>query len=160
MAIKPSGYLLASVLQGAADAFAQTTIPTGLSLIGNIAYQLRCIRWYHDRMLAVDNTLVQVSVCRRSKSAIAAWTDPDCILYIQQNVELATNGAFISNNTGTWVPEAPVYVVEDYLYLQIDSTNTTLANTALIRVEYDIVRVTDAERNALLARTTLSTVSS
>jgi len=160
MAIKPPGYLLASATQGSADAFAQTTIPTGLNLIGNLAYKINCVRWFHTPLLAVDAQAMIVTLTRRSKTAIATWTDPDSILYIAKNVELATSGAFVDEYVGTWIPESDCYIVEDYLYLQIDSTATTAANTARIRIEYESVRVTDAERNSLLSRTVLSTVAS
>lgn len=160
MAIKAAGFILASVTQGSNDAFAETTIPTGLSLIGNLAYQLRCVHWQTSAMLAVDATNIIVGLTRRTKSASSSWTDPDCIWLYRRDVELATSGAFTAESVGTYVFPGPTYVVEDNLFLNIDSAGTSATNTALIRIEYDIVRVTDAERSALLARTVLSTVSS
>jgi hypothetical protein len=160
MAVKPAGFLLATATQGSADAFAQTTITTGLSLIGNNAYQIRGIHYAHSKLLAVDNVEMTLGLARRSKTATPNWTDPDCIWYYTKGTELATSGAFITESGGMWVPPGPTYIVEDYIYLQIDSSNTSASNSVLIRIEYDLVRITDAERNGLLSRTVLSSVSS
>jgi len=157
MPIKPAGFLIAKATQGTNDAFAETTIVTGLSLIGNLAYEIRGIAWTHTKLLAVDAVDLTISLTRRTKSAIATLVDPDVIFYQGTNVELATSGAFYANYTGYWKPLGPTYVVEDNLYLGIDSTSTSATNSVTIRIEYDIVRVTDSERNALLSRTVLTT---
>lgn len=160
MAIKPASYLLASAVEGSADAFAETTIVTGLSLIGNLCYQLRGIWWNHTTLKAVDATALYLSLTRRTKTAIANMTDPDCIWILRTNVELATSGAFATPFAGYYsFADNPTYIVEDNLYLQIDSDATTVVNSANIRLEYDIVRITDSERNSLLSRTVLTSVS-
>lgn len=161
MAIKPASYMLASVVEGSADAFAETTIATGLSLIGNLAYQIRGIWYTHTSLKAVDASAIYMSITRRTKTAIATVTDPDAIWILRKNVELATSGAFATEFAGYFsFADNPTYIVEDYVYIQLDSDATTAACSATVRIEYDIVRVTDAERNALLSRTVLSTVSS
>lgn len=157
MAVKPPGYIIATATQGSNDAFAQTSVTTGLSLIGNLGYQVRGIHFQHSALQAVNGVELVLALTRRSKTASAGYVDPDCIWSEIITVQMATSGLHRSPRTGVWVPPGPVYIVEDSIFLQIDSTGTSAQNAVTIRIEYDIVRVTDAERNALLARTTLTT---
>lgn len=156
MAIKPAGYLLSSVTQGSADAFVEGTVVTGLSLIGTTGYLIRGIHIQRPNLLAVDNIQYVIAVTRRTKSASAGWYDADTIFSDMVKIELATSGAFAYNQTVSWYPPGPTYIVEDNLYFQLDSSNTSATNTATLRIEYEVIRITESERNALVSRTLLT----
>lgn len=158
MAIKPANFLLWTCTQGSADAFVQTQIPTGLSTLNNFAYRIRCVEWQGSVLPGVDSNIV-VSMSRRTKTATPSWTDPDTIFMHVESAELVTSGFVVQSGTRIWEPNGEAYIVEDNVFCQLDSATTSASNFGSFRLSYDIIRITDAERSALLARTFLSTAA-
>jgi hypothetical protein len=151
--------LTATVTQGGADAFAQAEMATALTGIKGTAYQVLELS-LEFILPALSNFPVQaaaaqrldVCITRRTKSAMPNISDVDVIHKFSWSAiyQTAAGWSPIFNPVSLWVPQGEVLVVEDPLYLQIDSTATTGTWSAVVNLEYEVKKISDIDRLSLL----------
>lgn len=164
--------LVGSVTQGGADAFAIAEVQTALSGQTRQAYLVKQITLQLDSGPFTSNAGIQatqVALCRRVKAAIPTIDDIDVLKMWDFASQIATAVGQIVQPEGqrlwTWhvpspdarkISDGAIMVVEDPLYLMIDSASTTLLMTARIAIEYEIAQVTEVERLNLIAASLLA----
>jgi len=144
--------LIITLTQGSADAFVQGSVLTGLS--GRQAYNVRAILIELPvalNAISADNSL-QVSITRRSKTAIATLADSDTIFARAVSKDFATSGSTLLDAVSVYVPDLEIPIVEETIYAQLDSTSTTLTNTVIVRMEVELDSMSDIDRLNLIAR--------
>lgn len=156
MANKALSYLSATLTQGGADAFAQTTIATALSGQTKTAYLLREICWEFTGVFGfhrADASEISLSLTRKSFAAMPTLLEKAIISKWKRTFGYATSG-FAAGDTVIRVPfdadEAPI-IVEDPIYAQIDSTATTEVNVVVVRLGYQLVNISEVDRLTLVA---------
>lgn len=148
-------HIFGSVTQGGADAFAQDTIATALEGSTGIAYRIRELEFEVPRWQNILNASdVTLCLTRRTKSAMPLITDVDVIKKVQRQVSFNTSGAVATDGVFRFVytEDENLLVVEDPLYLQIDSSATTLTQTGYCRIGYEQVKISDIDRLTLLTQ--------
>jgi len=152
MALKaPATPLSITATQGSADAFVQGSVLTGLQ--SRQAYNLRRIGVeFSPNLSRVDNADLEVALTRRTKTAMPNISDVTVIFKCKFETNILTSGAL-------WFPDIfwfdmvqDVPIVEETLYMQLDSNATTLTHTAIMRLEVDDDTISDIERLTLLTR--------
>lgn len=160
-------FLTSTITQGAADAFVENQINTGLSGITNQAIRLLRVDVEFDAAAAVRPFAgagaaqdVEISLTRRGKSASPLITDNQVLMKIHRGLQLWTAvGIAIFDQILSWSAPAPdatklddgaVLVIEDPVYLQLDSFGTGVALVGSCRIEYDTVKITTEDRLRLL----------
>lgn len=159
-------YLVSTLTQGGADAFIEASVNTGLSGITNQAIRILRASIEFDGAAARPFSAVaaqqdvEFAMTRRSKSSMPAITDQQVILKKHHGLTVGTAvGYFLQDSILTW--EAPnveaeklddgaILVIEDPVYLQLDSTATGYTLVGSVRIEYDTVRITTEDRIRLL----------
>lgn len=146
-------FWVASVTQGGADAFAQSSFSTALSGLTNQAALVREILIEIPQpanITAAGNT--EVCITRRTKAAMPLITDDDVVIKQKAFNNFTTSGAIFGYAVTRYIysEDDDLKLIEDPLYLQIDSNATTLTQTAYVRIAYELVRITTDERIALL----------
>jgi len=144
--------LTGDVTQGSADAFAESEIATGLSGIGTRAYVVSLINAEWSPLAAVNGAELEVALTRRSKSAMPTVTDRDVIFKRKFTYRLTTSGAVLVPSVESIAPADELVIVEDPLYMCIDSGSTSAANTFRLSISCTDRRISEIERLALLAR--------
>ena len=147
-------YLTGSVTQGAADAFAVAEIPTALSGITNVAYRVREILFQQPILAAINNVVLEACVTRRTKAAFPLVTDRDVLAMVQQRFSFTTSGAWFQDRVLRFAYQESdeLLVVEDPLYLVIDSNATGAANQFNVRIGYERVSISALDRLSLLTQ--------
>lgn len=147
-----------TVTQGGADAFAEGEIQTALQGQTRNAYKISSVSYEFTfttfPTAAVANQDLDLCLSRRSKAAMPLISDADVIKkWSFGAMYLSGVAAHVGiPNVGIWVPELETVVVEDPLYLQIDSTATGLAITGLVAIEYELVTISEVDRLTLLTQ--------
>lgn len=156
MALKAATFpLTISATQGAADAFVQGSVLTGLT--GRQAYNIRTLELEiaTANSFAVDQSEIEVSLSRRSKTAIPTIADPDVIWRWRYQAR-AAGAAYLTVYTKVFSVIFPVDfelpVVEETLYMQLDSTLSGFTNTAIVRMGVELDTMSDIDRLNLIAR--------
>jgi hypothetical protein len=144
-------FLSGSVLQAAADAFATAELATGLAN-ANLAYRIRGIVVAWPSPVEVDSDCA-VQILRRTPSALVGLGDRTLIYAQQRLMRLTTSGIFEYDIfTETFYPkDLDFLIVEDPIFLSIDSSSTGAANSAAARIYYEEVRITALEKVTSLA---------
>jgi hypothetical protein len=147
-------YLVGSVTQGGADAFAEAEIATALQGIGNVAFRVRELVWQPGRGMNVNAAEMRMSLTRRSKAAMPNANDRDIIGAVFLQSDLLTSGLA---NYSRWIRQSfteddELLIVEDPLYLQVDSNATTLTQTVYLRIGYERVSISAVDRLTLLTQ--------
>lgn len=156
----PAGRLVFSLVQGSADAFVQAEIETGLQQVGQ-AYGYRVIEIgvKVSPLPFVDACYFDLTFTRQSVAATPSLNDRSLIWGYSRAVELATSGAYTQEQIVRWQPPdaANVIVVENPLYVQLDSGSTSIAMSATGYILYESVKLTDTERLSLIAQSLATT---
>jgi len=147
-----------SVTQGAADAYAEGEIQTALSGQTRQAYRVKGIEYEFSFVqfpaAAAAQQDVDLCITRRTKTAMALITDVDVIKKWsfggQYQTAVGANTGI--ENVGLWVPPLDVLIVEDPIYLSIDSTATGLTITGYVRIDYELVTISETDRLTLLVQ--------
>ena len=151
--------LTATVLQGGADAFAQAELATALQGVKGTAYKVNMLRYefilpavapFPAGVIALQD--LELCLTRRTKAAMPNISDVDVIhkwAWAAQYTTLVGAGPVFSC-VGFFVPQSEILIVEDPLFIQIDSTATTLTYSAVIDIDYDAVKISDIDRLSLL----------
>lgn len=149
-------FLTSLITQGGADAFVQTSIATGLLGQTDRAYQILelSFEFVFPVMFApaAANQEVELTLTRRTKAAVPNFTDKDVFYKWKWGQTGATAvGSFVQPlMSQQWRPPAPLLIVEDPIYCQLDSTATTITQIVDFRIEYEIVRISEVDRLTLL----------
>lgn len=148
------GRIAGTATQGGADAYAEGTITTALTGVSNRAYQVNRI------LVEITNAFgtcagdseIEVAVSRRTKTAMPTITDNDVLHKIGWVFPLTTSGQFAFAFVQEYVPRGTILIVEDPVYIEIDSDSTGLTNVAAVAIEYDIVSISEVDRLTLLTQ--------
>lgn len=150
-------WLLASATQGSADAFKEVEIPTGLINLGTQAYRIRRIEWNAPTMIATATNNWEASITRKSFSSAPGVNQNALINRVSVG---RTFGSAVGNidqqfagpaMTFTYDRDEELVIVEDPLYLQLDSAGTSAANSVQVRIGYEVRSISTVERLALIA---------
>lgn len=152
MALKaPVAPGIISAVQGVADAFVQASLLTGLQ--ARQAYNLRGIAYqFVSSMVALNGARFQFALSRRSKVAMPNISDIDVISLEDQQYKFTTSGAAMIKQSGYITLPADTPIVEDLIYLQLDTDATAVVNTLVVRLDWEIDTISDIDRLNLIAR--------
>lgn len=146
-------YAWFSLVQGSNDAFVQAELDTGLSGLTREVWRLRelLIQWPALSLAAIANTEVQLAITRVSMTAQPSITERALVWTSSRLNRFVTSGMFMAQmiNRERFDSDDNVLIAENTIYAQMDSANTSATNTGVIRVGYEIVRVSEAERLSL-----------
>lgn len=143
--------LIATLTQGSADAFVQASMNTGLSASSNTGYVIKQILMeFNDTLTSGGAPSRELALSRASKAAMPTLADDDVIFKSKVAARLATSGAYIEDIAKVYVPQYDIILIEDVIYWQFDSAATGVANTAIVRLVVEPVKVTTDERIAIL----------
>jgi hypothetical protein len=147
-------YLTASATQGSADAFVQAEMATALSGIGNVAYRVREVLFEFSSIINGVSSDIAACIARRSKAAMPNVTDRDVLVKIWMQVKFTTSGAQNQHQVQrlTFTEDDELLVVEDPLYLVVDSASTALSNVVYARIGYERVSISALDRLSLLTQ--------
>lgn len=147
-------YLTGTVTQGSNDAFAQGEIATALSGVTNFAYRAREILVEYTGTPANAAFNIEIAITRRSKTAMPVVTDRDVLLKWMLQSLFTTSGAhnFPRVNRFTFTEDDELLIVEDPLYVSIDSNAAVAAATANVRIGYERVSISAVDRLTLLTQ--------
>ena len=151
-------YISGSVTQGGADAFAIASIATALAGATRQAYRIRELEFEIPRpMVNVINSNVEVTLSRRTKTAMPVITDVDVLKKIKVCAEFTTSGAQNAESVFrfAYAEDEDLLVVEDPLYLMVDSLSTTLTQTVYCRIGYEVTTISEVDRLTLLTQSLL-----
>lgn len=143
--------LVGSVTQGSADAYAESAIVTQLSTLSTTAWVINHIMLERTSALPGADTDISVCISRGTKAALPTVDDRDVIFKIRKQVELVTSGMVEQNLVDHYFPQQEILIVEENIYLQIDSTGTSQTNVCRMSIDVSPKRVTEAQRLAILA---------
>lgn len=149
-------YLTGSVTQGSADAFAVSEIATALTGAGNIAFRVRELLFElpNAALIAAATDQIEVALCRRTKAAMPNVTDRDVIAKISLGRQFTTSGDSVVEGVRrlTFSEDDELLIVEDPLYLVVDSAATALASTVYCRIGYERASISAVDRLTLLTQ--------
>jgi hypothetical protein len=151
----PLKWLTGTVTQGSADAFAEAEMSTGLSNVTRQAYRIRRIEFYVPAGLIGADCEVGIQLMRKSTAALNP-NSVACIAGWWRKVELTTSGMFawdVFPNAQTYSRDEDLVIVEETLYLDVDSTGTSLSLTVGCRIGYETRTITENERLGIQAQT-------
>jgi hypothetical protein len=148
----PLAYLRGTITQGGADAFVQAQITTGLSGETRKAYRVRDLVIEYLSTIGGNAGSVEISFSRKSLAAMPALSDKHCIWRSEIRLSVLTSvGVFQSDDMIRQTFEDDEFlIVEDPLYMQLDSTGTGATNVATFALGYEEVAIADDDRLELL----------
>lgn len=148
-------FLSGTVTQGSADAFATASLATGLAGL-NQGYRVRRIELAWTATLVETDAFYQAEISRRLPTAILALTDRRSLFYDILQVSVTTSGAWVRSNISRYdyPRDLDLMIVEDPLYISVDSNGTSAANPVTFRIYYEEVRMTDLAKLAALQEST------
>lgn len=144
--------LVGSVTQGSADAFAEAEIQTGLANVSNSAFRIRRIEWYMPALASADSEIM-MSIAGRTLSAINLVA-VSVLAGLWKKVELTTSGSPVYElfpNAERYDRDEDLVIVEESIFLQIDSTGTGASNSGSVVVWYEPRSITQTERLTIQA---------
>lgn len=154
MALK---YLQALATQGSADAFVEVEFQTGLSNVTRSAFRIRTLEWQLGQALPSSADCMIQTMLRRNSTAALSVSNPNAVIaYFQRASDLTTSGVGIQElgpNVIIYPRDLDLLIVEESLFLQVDSAATGLANVAWVRIGYEVRTITENERLSVQAAT-------
>jgi len=154
MAIEQLNSAVVTLTQGSADAFVQGSILTNLSGSGQ-AWKVRQV-WREISSVSTGfpgaDCEFSVAITRRSKAAMPLISDTDVVWKDQHVFGVTTSGA--TDFDGVIIDnfdDPGIIMPEDTIYAQLDSTGTGGAVTAILRINYEIVKISELDRLTILA---------
>lgn len=151
MALK---WLAASATQGSADAFVEAEFSTGLSNVTRSAFRIRRIEWLLPSPIGADS-FIQAQLARSTQTSIIGTLPNSIIANRVRVMELTTSGmALIETTVGeNYARDMEFLIVEESLFLRLDSNGTSAANTVSVRIGYEVRTITENERLSIQALT-------
>lgn len=149
-------WMFATATQGSADAFAETEFATGLSAATRTAFRIRRIEFYLPALAEADSNIQLV--LRRNSAAAIAIAGSAVIASIWRQSQITTSGAVIQEISGptltyTYAKDEEFLVVEESLFLDIDSAGTSASNAGSVRIGYETRQITENERLQIMTAT-------
>lgn len=147
-------WLLGQATQGSADAFVEAEIATGLSNVTRSAFRIRRIEWYTPGVIGADSSVTMT--LRRTSAASVSFLAANAMIGGRWvSTELTTSGMFTYEPfiTIPYAKDEELLIVEETLFLQLDSTGTGNANTGAVRIGYEVRSITETERLSILSLT-------
>lgn len=143
-------FLSGSVVQGSADAFATAAIATGIASV-NLGLRVRRIEFSIPYPAEVDSS-IDVEVTRRLPTAMLGLADRRSLIYRNYKMMLTTSGQVIWPQViaHDFPKDFELLIVEDPIYLSVDSTGTSATSTLVARIYYEEVRLTDVQKLSAL----------
>lgn len=151
------------ITEGAADAFVNTAMATALNGITRTAYRLLeltaemvvpALPMFPTGAAAVQD--FELCLSRRTKAAMPVISDVDVIQKFVRASHFATAVGYgpVFDPVLKWTPPAAsrILIVEDPLYLQLDSTATGQALSFVVTLDYEVVSITELDRLTLLTQ--------
>lgn len=142
--------LITTLIQGATDAFIQSSINTGLSASGNQGYTIDEIQFEVTSPSGLAAYNVELALSRASKATMPTLADDDVLHKFKKQVSLTTSGAVLFDNIVSYKPEGKILIIEETLYAMLDTNATGQVNTAIMKIIVSPVKVTTDERIAIL----------
>lgn len=149
MALK---WLIATATQGSADAFVEAEFNTGVGEGTRTALRIRRIEWFLPNLPGADSNII--AVLRRNSASATVLNSPAVIAAIQRTCELTTSGMnTVENfpNSQRYERDEDLLIVEQSLFLDLDSNGTSASNACVVRIGYETRSVTENERLSILA---------
>lgn len=145
-----------TLTQGGADAFVQTSEPTGINPSLGMGWLLKHALVHFSNAVTLEAISADSSVCwsltRDSETAIMSLDDDDCIYADGFAVPFTTSGEVYVPRLFRYDFPDGVVVVDPYLYAQIDSTGTGLTLIAQMRLYYEEVKLSEIEILRMLSQ--------
>lgn len=132
-------WMRANVLQGGADAFAETEIKTPVGRATNIALALFCVDFEFADIKAIATGEIDVQMMQLTKNSKAAEIyidDSDLIEKSKFTYFLLTSGTVVTNLIERKVFPRPILYAKSSIYIAIDSTGLGAAVTGYCRIGY------------------------
>jgi hypothetical protein len=143
-------YLTGTATQGSADAFVEAEIATALAGQNARAMRVREILFELPRLVPLNATIVEVSVAisRRAQTALPNVTDRNVIAKVSRQIVTLTSGVAMQElvHRVTFAEDDEVLLVEDPIYLDVDSTGTSASNVVRFRLGYELVNINANDR--------------
>lgn len=143
-------YLYGTVTQGSADAFATSSISTGLAGLTRQAMRIRelLVQWPVLSIASLNGSVVELALTRTVPTAIPTLASLGLIWFGSRISRFTTSGQAWGPLTEryTWAEDDENLVVEDAINLSIDSATTSGSNVALARIGFEIVNISELER--------------
>lgn len=137
--------------QGAADAFVEGAITTGIDPKDGIGYKVTRIETIRSLVLSSANgNITEWSICRDSKTAVAKLNDDECLFSAAWGVRNAAGSTFRDDLRAEYSLPDGIVVVEPNIWVQLDSNLTAQAQTVDFRLWYDEVKLSEVEILRLL----------
>lgn len=153
--------LTGTILMGGADAFVEASVITALEGNQQTAYRIREITWEIIAPAATTvfpssanaNQNFEFAVSRRTKAAMPDISDTDVFhkWTLASNIMTAAGSNF-GVGGGSWTPQLEVLIVEDPIYVQLDSTATGYTYQLAFAIEYESQRISQLDRLTLLTQ--------
>jgi hypothetical protein len=156
MAKAPSrlSYFYGSVTQGAADAFAVASLTTPIAGRTTAALLIRELVFDGIPPLSQANpTMFEFSLGRITVAASPNFATAKSVIWreaLQQVASAAGQASYPRTRRYKFTDEDRLLIVEDSLFLSVDSTGTSLASTLSVRIGYEEMSINEQERNAML----------
>lgn len=145
--------LFGTVTQGAADAFANAIINTGIVTSGKQGLAIRNI--FLEQVTNVPAAMgadmsYEYALSRVVKAAMPTIFDNDVVWKRKWETSIQTSGAVLVDSVYQFAPNYDIILVESSLNFMIDTNGTAAVNTAVIRLDCEVVTVSDALRISIL----------
>lgn len=143
--------LIFSAVQGAADAFVAATLNTGINVAANGAYRIKEIMWEFPTLNAAASPNIEWALSRASKTSMPTLADDD-ILFKNKRVCYQQTGVGFQwlENVLIYTPQEDIILIEEQVFILLDSNATGLANTMVGRLTVEAAKVSTDERIAIL----------
>ncbi len=142
--------VVASVVQGAADAFAIATINTGLAGNTEQGYRLKLVQYEVPNLPNAVTSNWEFALSRVTKAAVPNVSDNDVLFKDKRQGTFLTSGAVIQDLVQEFEPISDIIVIETQLFLVFDSNATLQVNSLFVRLEFEPVKVSLADKVAIL----------
>jgi len=135
------------MVQGGADAFVQGSVDTGIIPEQGLGLQVLSMELVMPTAMqgVSADFQIQWSLTRDTKTAPAAYSDPDTILYDGMNGSLTTSGQILIPQRHAYPLIDGIFLVEPTIYGQLDSDATGLTITAQWRIYYQEVSMSEID---------------
>ena len=154
MATQIARFLSASAIQGSADSYKETAITTELIPANGFAFSIKKMEFC---LADTGATLIQnvaqrllVALSRDTKAAMPELSDADVLYKKSIDFGAVTSGGLEIERSFEYAPAGGLFIVEPTIYLQFDTTATSIANTLYARIFYEEIKLSEVEILRLL----------
>jgi len=145
--------IVGTATQGSADAFVAASVAT--ALLGNPtqAARVKMITLEFDR-LGTPSAGINLEMClsRYTKAAMPTIIDNDVLFKRKVIADFVTSGGGIIDSImrQSFSEDDNLLIIEDPIYLLVDSNASSLAHVVQVAIDYELVKISSDERVQLL----------